>query len=33
MQHTGSTSPRDLVGVITDREIAALSRATAHLIE
>src|SRR5262249_8945192 len=28
-----STSPRDLLGVITDREIAAEARATAHLME
>jgi CIC family chloride channel protein len=28
-----SSSPRDLVGVITDREIAATTRATAHLME
>jgi CIC family chloride channel protein len=28
-----SGSPRDLVGVITDREIAATTRATAHLME
>src|SRR5262249_41930183 len=28
-----STSPRDLLGVISDREIAAEARATAHLME
>jgi CIC family chloride channel protein len=28
-----SSSPRDLVGVITDREISASTRSTAHLME
>lgn len=33
MRSRESTSPRDLVGVITDREIAALSRSKARLME